>query len=131
MLNHVEYGFSSKHLCIRPRQPMGVRPEEESGYTPEQLEAIAMQNAVDKLEQQVRDALFARSTAHFGEHRILKSAFNRFDKDASGTVDLHEFEKALEYLGTPRLMVYGFLLTSLCLHRSAHARSSLPPFTAC
>ena len=60
---------------------------------------IELSNGVDKLEQQVRDALFARTTAHLGEHRILKSAFNRFDKDASGSVDIHEFEKALEHLG--------------------------------
>ena len=64
-----------------------------------QLAEIEKSNGVDKLEQQVRDALFARTTAHLGEHRILKSAFNRFDKDASGSVDIHEFEKALEHLG--------------------------------
>lgn len=35
---------------------------------------------MDKLEQQVRDALFSRTTAHLGEHRILKTAFTKFDK---------------------------------------------------
>lgn len=64
-----------------------------------QLAAIELENKVDKLEQQVRDAIVSRTTAHFGEHRILKSAFNRFDRDASGCVDRGEFMKALEYLG--------------------------------
>ena len=107
---------------------------------PWQMAHIARENRMDKLEQQVRDALFSRTTAHLGEHRILKTAFTKFDKvprrwrpvaltplsrphsgfnmtendtcqrsrarsrtalpqDASGSVDVHEFAKALEYLG--------------------------------
>ena len=54
---------------------------------------------VNRLEQQLRDALFARSTAHLGEERILRNAFAKFDKDCSGHVDFKEFLLALEYLG--------------------------------
>ena len=45
-----------------------------------QLEHIKRENRMDKLEQQVREALFSRTTAHLGEHRILKNAFTKFDK---------------------------------------------------
>ena len=41
---------------------------------------------MDKLEQQVRDALFWRTTAHLGEHRILKTAFAKFDKVRAASV---------------------------------------------
>lgn len=64
-----------------------------------QLAKLDRENRITKLEQQVRDALFSRSTAHLGEHRILRTAFSKFDKDGSGSVDQHEFAKALEYLG--------------------------------
>jgi hypothetical protein len=64
-----------------------------------QLAAIEVENKVDKVEQQVRDAILARTNTHYGEHRILKAAFNFFDRDASGCVDRKEFTKALEYLG--------------------------------
>ena len=37
MLNHVEYGFSSKNLCIRPRQPMGRPRDHEPQYNKEQV----------------------------------------------------------------------------------------------
>ena len=60
---------------------------------------VKLGNAVDKVEQQLRDALFSRTTVHIGEQRILKAAFTKFDKDASGEVDIHEFIKALEYIG--------------------------------
>jgi hypothetical protein len=93
-----EAGFASKYLCVRPRQPMPhTNPSIERN--PEEKARIEMQKKVDKLEQQVRDALFARSTAHLGEHRVLKNAFTKFDADCSGYVDRHEFGKCLEYLG--------------------------------
>jgi len=109
MINHTEYGFSSKDLCIRPRDgpctrtgtplnglPRGQKPNSDILLD---LEAINERKEVDRLEQQVRDALFARTTAHMGEQRILKNAFSKFDKDASGNVDLTEFALALEHLG--------------------------------
>lgn len=55
--------------------------------------------SIVKLEQQLIEALFSRTTAHFGEHRVLRSAFTKFDLDMSGAVDIHEFKKALEYIG--------------------------------
>ena len=55
--------------------------------------------AVSRLEQQVRDAVWARTTAFVGEERVLKAAFAFFDKDSSGSVDVDEFVKALESLG--------------------------------
>ena len=40
MLNHVEYGFSSKNLCIRPRQPMGRARDHEPQYSAEQVRRV-------------------------------------------------------------------------------------------
>jgi len=108
MQNAAQYGFSSKHLCTRPRQGPSTRTGTpltnttnatvSSDVAAELAEAEA-RKAVDRLEQQVRDALFARTTAHLAEHRILKNAFTKFDKDSSGFVDLKEFSLALEHLG--------------------------------
>ena len=112
MLNHRDYGFSSKELCIRPRSgpstrggtPLsGVRENmHDRNHDPtSQLDRAAMEQikAVDKLEQQLRDALYARSTSHFAEARVLKKAFTKFDRDCSGAVDFGEFSLALEHLG--------------------------------
>ena len=62
-----EEGFSHKHLCIRPR---GRDTEPKAGDVRGSL-AIR----INQLEQQMRDALLARSTAHVGENRVLKAAF--------------------------------------------------------
>jgi len=59
----------------------------------------ALTDGVRKLEQMLRDALFARTTAQFNEWRVLRKAFQAFDRDASGSVDIHEFIDALESLG--------------------------------
>lgn len=110
MLNHNQYGFSSKNLCVRPRTgpctrggtPLdGLRGQQPDDGRPSAEKQAMMDNmkATDKVEQQVRDALFARSTAHKGEERILRAAFSKFDKDRSATVDFDEFSKALEHLG--------------------------------
>ena len=92
MLNHNQYGFSSKNLCVRPRTgprtrggtPLdGFRGQQPDDGRPSAEKQAMMDNmkATDKVEQQVRDALFARSTAHKGEERILRAAFSKFDKD--------------------------------------------------
>ena len=88
-------------MCVRPRQPRGA-----SENDPSQMDALAAKDAenklhliVERLEQQVRDALFARTTAHVGEQRILKQAFSKFDHDQSGSVDFGEFSLALEHIG--------------------------------
>lgn len=108
MLNHRDYNFSSKDLCIRPRSgpstrtgtPLyGGRTKDENLVENLDLLASEERKLVDKLEQQLRDALFARTTAHLGEQRILKSAFTKFDKDCSNSVDFKEFSLALEHLG--------------------------------
>ena len=112
MLNHRDYGFSSKNLCIRPRSgpstrggtPLsGVRENmHDRNHDPtSQLDRAAMEQikAVDKLEQQLRGARYARSTSHFAEARVLKKAFTKFDRDCSGAVDFGEFSLALEHLG--------------------------------
>lgn len=104
MLNHQQYNFSSKHLCTRPRTEPSTRsgtplnPKQNQGAEID-LEAMAHSKRVSRLEQQLRDALFARTTAHVGEERILKNAFTKFDKDASGACDFDEFALALEHLG--------------------------------
>ena len=107
MLNHREYGFSSKDLCTRPRSGPCTRAGTPlyGGRQPQEaipdLDVAASEErvAIDRLEQQLRDALFARTTAHLGEQRILKAAFTKFDKDGSGSVDFKEFSLALEHLG--------------------------------
>ena len=110
MLNHRQYGFSSKNLCTRPRSgpctragtPLnGIRTNwhDIDAEDAENDAAATERREVDRLEQQLRDALFARTTAHLGEQRILKNAFNKFDKDCSGHVDFIEFQLALEHLG--------------------------------
>ena len=109
MMNHAKYGFSAKDLCIRPRQPGAATrsgtplfaPAPASDVTADLAAAAAadLQRAVNKVEQQVRDALFARTTAHIGEARVLKNAFAKFDKDLSGEVEYEEFSLALEHLG--------------------------------
>ena len=106
MLNHREYGFSAKDLCIRPRSGPSTRAGTPlDGYKKENMEpdldmiAAEERKAIDRVEAQLRDALFSRSTAHLGEQRLLKNAFTKFDKDCSGSVDLKEFMLALEHLG--------------------------------
>jgi len=108
MLRHNEYGFSSKTLCIRPRTgpctrggtPLdGNKPFDDGRPSAERIAEMELSKLTDKVEQQIKDALFARSTAHIGEERILLAAFNKFDKDRSHNVDFDEFVKALEYLG--------------------------------
>ena len=74
-------------------------PSDSGSMTPEVQARLALAEAVSRLEQQVRDAVWARTTAHIGEERVLKAAFAFFDKDASGNVDVDEFGKALESLG--------------------------------
>ena len=105
-------GFSSKNVWIRPNQPvteltrvtrmgpqpMGPKPDLDAA-SPAQLAEWKLAELIDRLEQQVRDAVFGRTTAHIGEERVLKQTFTRFDKDASGNVDCEEFAHALEYLG--------------------------------
>lgn len=105
MVNPTEYGFSSKTLWVRPMVPMGVpgggKPQTSEPKPPADpmADPAALKRAVDRLEQQVKDALLARTTAHMGEQRILKNAFIKFDKDASGSVDYPEFARALEHIG--------------------------------
>ena len=37
MMNHVQHGFSSKNLCIRPREPRGQKVYEDNTYTAEEV----------------------------------------------------------------------------------------------
>jgi hypothetical protein len=78
-------------------EPVGFRRPQKPLSQKEKGKALA--DSVEKLGQQVRDALFARSTHNLSEERILKAAFVKFDKDASGNVDIDEFCLALEHLG--------------------------------
>jgi len=112
MLDAQKYGFSSKNLCHRPRDgpctrtgtPLsgvrnGVTNSVADDIVEAEIAAAEERKAVDRLEQQLRDALFARTTAHMAEHRVLTSAFQKFDTDMSGSVDMREFSLALEHLG--------------------------------
>mmetsp|Transcript_23652 Transcript_23652/g.47229 ORF Transcript_23652/g.47229 Transcript_23652/m.47229 type:complete len:174 (-) Transcript_23652:282-803(-) len=110
-------GFSTKNLCTRPNQPIAPSGINEvprvtrQGPQPmmganmptemdtERAKNIAIAKQIDRLEQQIREALWARTTAHKGEERVLKDAFLFFDKDRSGAVDVKEFAQALEHLG--------------------------------
>ena len=81
-----------------PAQPPRPEPEQD-GPTPEQIVQNEDRVALRKLEQQLKDALRARTKYHLSEHRIMKKAFTKFDTDCSGSVDFHEFSKALEHMG--------------------------------
>ena len=81
-----------------PPQPPRPEPEED-GPTPEELAERDEKLALRKLEQQLKDALRSRTTYQISEHRIMKKAFVKFDTDCSGSVDYHEFSKALEHMG--------------------------------
>ena len=82
----------------------------------------------DEGAQQLRDALFARTTAHLGEQRILKAAFTKFDKDGSGSLAIDEITRAvkeeqevidfLENCGEPNLQ---FLLRPKRLKKALEA----------
>ena len=96
-----EHGYSSRNYCAVPRQPKGSATTD-----PSQFNAIAakaeenkLQLLVEHLEQQVRSALSARTTATKGDLRVLKDAFAKFDHDQSGNVDYAEFRLAMEHLG--------------------------------
>lgn len=109
-------GFSRKDLCVRPNEPitsvtrvsrMGPQPmkgstqadRNEKALEQEQHRQAEFQIACETLEARLRQAVWARSTAHVGEERTLKQAFAKFDKDHSGNVDLDEFKYTLEHLG--------------------------------
>jgi len=96
----VQEGYSSRHLAVRPRLPMGaditVPPTADEMAHAAMLE---LDNAASKLEVAVFDSLWSRTTAHFGEHRVFKAAFTKFDTDGTGSVDFKEFTAALESLG--------------------------------
>ena len=89
----VTQAYSSKHLAIRPRTPMGVKPGSSDPPTEEQREHAAkveMHNQVNMLELKLRNALHVRTTAHKGDERVFKEAFTKFDTNLSGTVDYEE-----------------------------------------
>ena len=84
MLNQRDYGFSSKNLCVRPLTPFGCGPLSQQGRPaeckpPKEVDPLIvagrLATACDKVEQQLKDALFARTTAHVGMERILKASF--------------------------------------------------------
>ena len=45
--------------------------------------------AVPLHSRRLRDAIFARTNAHFGEERILKAAFAKIDVDGNRKLDVH------------------------------------------
>jgi hypothetical protein len=96
-----EYGYSSRNYCAVPRQPKGSATTDPSQF--DSIAAKAEENKlhllVEHLEQQVRSALSARTTATKGDLRVLKDAFAKFDHDQSGNVDFAEFRLAMEHLG--------------------------------
>ena len=96
MLKWQDQGYQS-NVTLPPQAKRP--PAEHEGPTAEQIEERKARLAMRKLEQQLKDALRARTTYQLSEHRILKKAFVKFDTDCSGHVDLHEFSKALEHMG--------------------------------
>ena len=96
-----EYGYSSRNYCAVPRLPRGSATTDPSQF--DAIAAKAEENKlhllVEHLEQQVRSALSARTTATKGDLRVLKDAFAKFDHDQSGNVDYAEFRLAMEHLG--------------------------------
>jgi uncharacterized protein YbcV (DUF1398 family) len=81
-------------------KPAGIgTPTPPADVSPEEVARLQLEKDVRKLEQQLRDALFARTNHRISEQTVLKQAFVRFDTDQSGSVDFKEYCKALEYLG--------------------------------
>ena len=78
-------------------EPVGFRRPPPTPSLEHQKKQLA--DAVERLEQQLRDALFARSSHNLSEGRILELAFRKFDRDGSGHMDMDEFCMALEHLG--------------------------------
>ena len=54
---------------------------------------------VMKMHEELRNAIFARASAHCGERATLRKAFADFDADKSGYIDKKEFCRALERFG--------------------------------
>ena len=54
---------------------------------------------VIKMHEELRNAIFARASAHCGERATLRKAFADFDADKSGYIDKKEFCRALERFG--------------------------------
>ena len=95
---------ATRDLELPPR-PMSSGPPEPVGFRrpppPPDAETQLrfLNDGIERLKQQLRDALFARTTSQISEIRVLKKSFVAFDADASGSVDFTEFCKALEHLG--------------------------------
>jgi len=47
----------------------------------------------------LKEKVAHKGTAHQGEEVVLHKAFKYFDLNDNGTVDIHEFMKALEKVG--------------------------------
>ena len=114
-------GFSRKDLCVRPSQPIAPEtltdvtrvtrqgPQPLKGMTQasrDSMQGEAGQQAksafdaeCDLLEQRLKQAVWARTTSFSGEATTLRKAFQFFDRDNNGTVDLDEFTHTLEHLG--------------------------------
>ena len=93
-------------LTLPPRPPTAGPPEPVGFRRPPPPPDAATQrrlldDGVERLKQQLRDALFARTTSQISEIRVLKKSFVAFDTDASGSVDITEFCKALEVPTVP------------------------------
>ena len=89
---------------LPPRPPTRGPPEPVGFRRPpppldEKQQRRVVEDGMKRLKQQLRDALFARTSAQISEPRVLKRAFVAFDTDGSGQVDLKEFCAALEHLG--------------------------------
>jgi len=55
--------------------------------------------ALERMEAQLREAIFTRSTSIASEQRVLRAAFRAIDLDGSGNIDFGEFQAALERFG--------------------------------
>lgn len=99
-----ETDIDTPNLKLPDRPPQSGPPEPVGFRRPhpppdDQQKQKSLADGVERLEQQLRDALFARSSNQMSEKRILAKAFTKFDRDASGNVDVAEFCLALEHLG--------------------------------
>ena len=67
-----------------------------------------MSNYRAQFENDLREKLTQKSTAHMSEETVLLRAFKYFDLDNSGCVSLNEWVKAVEKVGVivedPRLL---------------------------
>jgi hypothetical protein len=111
--SHIDWGdnrntnFTSlNQMCYIPHASLEKGTEENQWFA--ELDPIARRKLYNDalqrvgpagahaVEEMMKDKLHQRSS---GGSATLRSAFKYFDRDSSGTIDFHEFSRAIEFMG--------------------------------